>query len=180
MPSGKHATIGLRIDVSCREQLRYESVDSTSHSFTDLSCQTIEHRGTGSSRNTELFNHGVTAGCQLSEPISPAWERHLDKLMGQTVDTFFISDQDGFSRFQPFFSNSPAQTSSCEEAVLFSGKRKLVVDDGMHTRESTPDASPTSTTWNDWSSHTSRGSEDDMRFSARNMDMFALTPAAEP
>ncbi len=171
MPLGKHATTtGLEIDLSSIHRVTTDipvSPQFPSYCFPVFS---PEQSSNGFNRTTFDFAQAQ----HQSDPISPRSEQRLDRLMERTVDFFVSSDEGLPSRFPCVFSNSSVLMDSSAESVRIPGKRKHGFFYGGHSKESTPDASPTSATWNEWNSHSN--DEIDEPFStARDMETCSLS-----
>ena len=169
MPLGKHATTGLEIDLS---SIQYITTDSpvTSQFFSHtLPSAPSEQRSNSFTRTSFDFSHAQ----YQTDPISPRSEQRLDKLMEGTINFFMSSDEGLPSRFPCVFSNSTVRMETSAETVRMPGKRKHAFFDGGRSRESTPDASPTSATWNEWNSHNDE--IDEPLSAAREMETCSLS-----
>jgi hypothetical protein len=170
MPLGKRATTGLEIDLS--SIIRGTTDSPVSSQLLSLIVPTVspEQRNYGFNRTFfELSQHPHQA-----DPISPRSEQRLDKLMEGTIDVFLSSDDGLLSRFPSVFSNSSVPMDTSIETMRVPGKRKHAFFDGSYSRESTPDASPTSATWNEWNLH-SNDEIEETQFAARDMEACSLS-----
>jgi hypothetical protein len=168
MPLGKHATTGLEIDLSSIQCVATDS-PVTSHFIPyNMPAVSPEQRNCGFNRTFFDFPQAQ----HLTDPISPRSEQRLDRLMEGTIDFFLSSEEGLLSRFPSVFSNSSVRMDSCVETVRVPSKRKHAFFDG--SRESTPDASPTSATWNEWNSH-SNDEIDEPQSAARGMETCSFS-----
>ena len=172
MPLRKHATTGLQIDLS---SIQCVSTGSPVISqFFSYNLPAVSPEQSSSAFNRTLCDFSPAQ--QQSDPISPRSEQRLDKLMEGTIDFFVSSDEGLLSRFPCVFSSS-ARMDTSTEPMRLPGKRKHAFFDGVHSRESTPDASPTSTTWNEWNSHSHDEIDeiDEPLCAARDMETSSLS-----
>ena len=168
-----HATTGsLRIDVSFKVPILGEKLDTSVESVLQLTSSGNEN-GSSEYLAASVDFFGVAEPSQMSEPISPVSDYRLDKMIEFSVDKLFLSDE-GFARRYPSIHPTPTSNlNQCDDNIKLPGKRKHLSLDGTRSRESTPDASPTSTTWNEWVEWS--GSNDEAPIQSRDVGSCSMS-----